>query len=141
MIRGLSSRQLGLVAIYAAGVVVTVICVLLEAWRAAAVAAVLSAAVMSALVILTLAAMTRTHEATRRRIAELRSEAAGTEMSRSLRRLNKHYALITGSLRSSEERVAAAERRMLSALEAHRQHVEDTLEAISAPRQEEGPSA
>ncbi|GFZ84621.1 hypothetical protein [Nesterenkonia alkaliphila] len=141
MIRGLSLRQLILAGGYLTALAVTLVCAVLGAWKAAAIAGILSFALFSVWVILTLAAMTRNQQALRQRIAQLNREGASSELSRSLRRLNKHYALITGSLRGSEERIAAAERRMLNALEAHRQHVEDSLDTIADSSQNKGPSA
>lgn len=136
MIRGLSTRQLLLAAAHGLTLIASLILVVLQQWVWAAVAALISFGAFSGLVVLTLAAMTRVNAVTRRQVQELYRDRRQEGLSRAVRRLNDRYSKITGSIEAAEERIDAAERRMLGTLESHRHAVEDTLDALAQEGEE-----
>lgn len=127
MTRGLSKEQLALAAVYTLGLALTLVAVILDLWRLAAVTAVVSLGLFSALVILTLAAMTHAAGSARHRINEVLQEIRSARTLRTLRRLDDRQARLDKQLSAAEARREASEQRLLATFEAHRIHLEDEV--------------
>lgn len=127
MTRGLSTEQLLLIAVYVLSLGVTLIAVLLGAWRTAAAAGVVTFGLFSAVVILTLAARTYAASLVRDRVERIYQDLRTARTSSRLRHLDQRYSQMAKSVDATHARVEAAERRLTAAFDAHRLHLEEDL--------------
>ncbi|GAA4915401.1 hypothetical protein [Nesterenkonia rhizosphaerae] len=135
--RGISTKQLALVVLYALALLAALVAVLLEQWKAAAVATLMSMGIFAALVVLTLAAMTVSARSSRLRLNEIRRatmSSGGTYLRRIARAAEDHTARLDKTIHDAEDRREAAEQRMLATLEAHRLEVEERLADLTDRR-------
>lgn len=123
--KGLSAAQLGLLALVALALLVSLVAVVVDAWMLAAVTVLIGFGAFVVVVVFTLAALTRRvgrlGETVREMAPQLGETASG------IRRVDQRTDERFKTLDSSQARLQATERRMLAAFEAHRFHLEDDL--------------
>ncbi|WP_258934921.1 hypothetical protein [Nesterenkonia pannonica] len=127
--KGISKNQLVFLAVIAFGIAASAVSVLLEAWRIAALAALGSFGLFVLFVAFSLAAMTRSSQLVRSRVREIYSLTKMVHAS--TRRVDNRTAERFKTLESTQDRIEAAERRLLATLESQRFQLEDDIARLA----------
>ncbi|WP_022872424.1 hypothetical protein [Nesterenkonia alba] len=126
--KGLSTKQLGVLALCALALALTLVAALLKQWQLAALAGVAAFGIFVVFTAFTLAAMTHTLETMRKRLVDI--DTSTRSALASSRRIDHRTADRFKALDATEARIEAAERRLLATLESHRFALEDDVAEV-----------